>query len=31
MVVGCNAVLGMVWVLEAGRSESIKDAIWFFI
>jgi hypothetical protein len=21
----------MVWVLEAGRSESVKDAIWLFM
>jgi hypothetical protein len=26
---GGNAVLGMVWVLEAGRSKSIKDAVCF--
>jgi hypothetical protein len=33
VVVGCDAVLGMgmVQVMEAGRSESIKDAVWFFI
>jgi hypothetical protein len=28
-VVGCNTVLGMIQVMEAGRSESIKDTIWF--
>jgi hypothetical protein len=28
-VVGCDTVLGMIQVMEAGRSESIKDTIWF--